>query len=125
MTREANRYLNNARDILKRAPREGSIYTDVKYVQEACGTAYLAVLKAIDEHLLARGKTPAELPKSVDGYRHMLRKDMSARNGKLFKHFDSLYDTLHIAGYYRGFLHDAAVVRSALSLAEQFIAKLK
>lgn len=123
--KEALRYLNNARHILRHAPREGSIYTDVKYVQEACGTAYLAVLKAIDEFLLAHGTTREELPKSVDEYRKILRRRLSFRNGKLFRYFDSLYDTLHIAGYYRGFLHDVAVVRDALALAEQFIGRLK
>jgi hypothetical protein len=123
--KDALRYLNNARGILRHAPREGSIYTDVKYVQEACGTAYLAVLKAIDEYFIARGTARKKLPKSVDEYRKMLRWGLSSRNGKLFRHFDSLYDTLHLAGYYRGFLHDASVVRDALALAEQFICRLK
>jgi hypothetical protein len=27
----------------------------IKYVKEACGTVYLAVLKAIDEHLISKG----------------------------------------------------------------------
>jgi hypothetical protein len=53
--REALRYLKNAEEILKKAPREGNIFADVKYVHEACETAYLAVLKAIDEYLLNRG----------------------------------------------------------------------
>ncbi|GAN32314.1 anthranilate/para-aminobenzoate synthases component I [Candidatus Brocadia sinica JPN1] len=34
----------------------------VKYVQEACGTAYLAILKAIDEYLLNKGLNKKELP---------------------------------------------------------------
>ena len=46
--KEALRYLNNAREILKAVPIEDNTYADVKAVQEACGTAYLAVLKAID-----------------------------------------------------------------------------
>jgi len=39
--REALRYLNNAKEILKSIPVEDNTYTDVKPVQEACGTAYL------------------------------------------------------------------------------------
>ena len=53
--KEALRYLENAKEILKRAPVEDSRYTDVKFVQEACGTAYLAVLKGIDQYLLRKG----------------------------------------------------------------------
>lgn len=49
--KEGLRYLENAREILKNAPIQDNTYTDVKYVQEACSTAYLAILKTIDEFL--------------------------------------------------------------------------
>jgi hypothetical protein len=55
--REMLRYLHNAREILRKAPIEDNTYTDVKYVQEACATAYLAVLKAIHEFLTKGGAT--------------------------------------------------------------------
>lgn len=35
--KEALRYLQNAREILKKAPIEDGRYADVKYVQEALG----------------------------------------------------------------------------------------
>jgi hypothetical protein len=41
--KEALRYLENAKAILKTIPVEDNTYTDVKPVQEACGTAYLAI----------------------------------------------------------------------------------
>ncbi len=47
--KEPLRYLENAKGILKSIRVEDNTYSDVKAVQEACGTAYLAVLKAIDE----------------------------------------------------------------------------
>lgn len=72
--KESLRYLLNAREILKKAPIEGNRYADVKYVQEACGTAYLAILKAIDEYLLNKGLNKKELPRSVDAYRKALQK---------------------------------------------------
>jgi len=37
------------------------MYLDIKYVQEACGTAYLAILKAIDTYLLKRGVNPEDV----------------------------------------------------------------
>ncbi|MBI4713483.1 MAG: DUF5618 family protein [Planctomycetes bacterium] len=121
---DAIRYLHNAREILKKAPREGRFYTDTKPVQEACSTAYLSVLKAIDEFLLSRELTPKELPKSVDSYRHLISKYCAMHNGKLSREFGYLYDTLHIAGYYRGLLHDVAELREIFNAAQQFIGKI-
>lgn len=123
--KEALRYLHNARDILKKAPREGRVYTDIKPVREACGTAYLAMLKAIDEYLRAQGLTQKELPESVDEYRKALRKYLAVHDGKLFKEFDGLYDTLHIAGYYRGRLHHIEIVKEVLKTTQRFIERLK
>lgn len=122
--KEALRYLHNAREILKKARREGHIYTDVKPVREACGVAYLAVLEAIDKYLLTRGVTKKKLPKSVEEYQKALRRHLSIRNGKLFKEFNWLYDTLHIAGYYRRLLYDVEMVKRALNITQQFIEKL-
>jgi len=122
--KEALRYLENARQLLLAAPKEDSTYTDIKPVRQACGTAYLAVLKAIDEYLLAKGVEKKELPKSVDGYRDLLRKYALIHNGKLVREFEKLYDALHIAGYYRGLLWDVGMVKEAFKSAESFITKL-
>ena len=123
--KEALRYLENAKEILKKAPVEDSTYTDVKYVQEACATAYLAVLKAIDAYLIKKGVDEKELPQSVDGYREMMRKYVIAHDGKLLKEFEKLYKALHIAGYYRGLLEDVSMVKDALKAAKSFIEKFR
>lgn len=65
MKREAIRYFENAKELLGKSPIEDDRYVDVKYVQEACGTAYLAILKAIDEYLIRRGVDVKELPQDV------------------------------------------------------------
>ncbi len=122
--REALRYLNNAKEILKSAPIEDNAYTDEKYVREACGTAYLAVLKAIDEYLLNKGLSKKELPKSVDSYRKALQKYLAVHNGKLTREFERLYEELHIAGYYRGLLGHVDVIKVALKAAKTFIEKI-
>lgn len=121
---EALRYLQNARDILRSTPIEDNLYTDKKPVREAFGTAYLAVLEAINEALLKKGITKKELPKSIDGYMAAIKKHLSVNNGKLLKEFDSLYDSLHIAGYYRGLLYRTNMVKDAMNDAEDFIKKL-
>jgi hypothetical protein len=124
MAREALRYLKNAREILQKVPVEDDIYTDVKPVREAMGTAYLAVLEAINEQLLKQGLTKKELPQSVDAYRLALRKHLAVRNGKLMREFEALYDLLHIAGYYRGLLRNVNVVKDSMKAAKVFIEKI-
>jgi hypothetical protein len=123
--KEALRYLENAREILKTVPVEDNTFADVKPVQEACGIAYLAVLKAIDQYLIKKGIEEKELPQSVDGYRDMMREYLMIHNGRLLKEFEKLYKLLHIAGYYRGLLEDVTVVKDALKAARIFIEKIK
>lgn len=123
--KEALRYLNNAKEILKSAPVEDSTYTDIKLVREACGTAYLALLMAIDEYLLKIGIKQDRLPTSVDGYRRALQKYVSIHDGKLLRSFDALYNELHIAGHYRGLLREARVVKEVFKSAKAFIEKIK
>lgn len=123
--REAIRYLNNAKELLKKTPVEDNIYTDIKYVKSALGVAYLGVLEAINESLLNKGLTKKELPKKVEEYEKALKKYFGAYNGKLLKEFSTLYDELHIAGYYRGLLHRTDVIKATLKGAETFIHKLR
>lgn len=122
--REAQRYLQNAKEILKKAPIEDNRYADVKYVQEACSTAYLAVLKTIDAYLLKKGIDEKKLPQSINGYREMLRKHAMIHDGKILKSFEALYKELHIAGYYRGLLIDVNVVKEVFKSAKGFIEKI-
>lgn len=123
--REAVRYFENAKELLKKSPIEDDTYTDIKYVQEACSTAYLAVLKAIDEYLLNKGVNEKDLPQSVDGYRDAIRKYLAPYNGKLTREFEKLYKALHIAGYYRGLLDDANALKDYFKVAKTVIEKLK
>jgi hypothetical protein len=123
--REAVRYLNNAKEILKSAHIEGHFYSDKKPVREAFGTAYLAILEAINEALIARGYTRKELPKKVGEYEKALKKTLSVHNGKLLKEFNGLYDSLHIAGYYRGLIYQVDMVKDAMKATKEFIENVK
>jgi|SRR3989338_362818 len=132
--KESIRYLNNAKEILKKIPIEENVYTDVKPVREAFGTVYLAILEAINEYLITeKGLTKKELPKlvvskanpSIDAYREALKRHLAIRNGKLMREFEMLYDTLHIAGYYRGLIYNADMVKDAIKAAKLFIEKVK
>ncbi|MBI2471906.1 MAG: DUF5618 family protein [Planctomycetes bacterium] len=123
--KESLRYLQNAKEILARTPIEGNNYADVKFVREAFGTAYLAILEAINEALLKKGLSKKEFPKSVEGYRKALQQYFSVHNGRLMRDFESLYDMLHIAGYYRGLIYNTTVVKDALKATKEFIDKFK
>ncbi len=123
--REALRYLKNAKEILRSVSIEDNTYTDIKGVQEACGTAYLAILKAIDEYLISRGIDEKKLPQSVDGYRKYLRKYLSVHNGKLMREFEKLYKGLHIAGYYRGLPEDVNAIKDYFKATKNFIEKIQ
>ena len=120
----ALRYLENAKEILKSAPTEDSIYTDIKLVREGFAIAYLAVLEAINEALINRGITKRELPKSVDAYRKALRRYFAVHDGKLLREFEMLYDALHIAGYYRGLIYNVDAVKDYIKAARTFIKKI-
>lgn len=97
---------------------------DVKPVREALGTAYLAVLEAINEFLLTRGFSKKELPKSVEAYSNALRRHHAVHNGKIVREFEKLYDELPAAGYYRELLYDVNVVRDALVAPIAFRGKI-
>jgi hypothetical protein len=84
-----------------------------KPVREACGTAYLAILIAIDEYLLKKGLIKKDLPRSVDAYRRALQKYLTVHDGKILREFEALYEALHIAGYYRGNLYLVDMIKDA------------
>ena len=41
------------------------------------------------------------------------------------KKFEHLYDTLHIAGYYRGLIYNANVIKEYFRVTKEFIDKFK
>jgi hypothetical protein len=122
--KDALRYLNNAKEILKSAPVENGTYTDIKPVREACGAAYLAVLMAIDGYLLKKGISKKDLPRSVDAYRRALQKHLAVHDGRLLREFEALYEALHIAGYYRGNLYLVDMIKDAMKAARAFIERI-
>jgi glucosamine 6-phosphate synthetase-like amidotransferase/phosphosugar isomerase protein len=52
---EAMRYMDNAKELLKKSRKDDFYYEDKKYVRISCGTAYHAVLIALDAYLELKG----------------------------------------------------------------------
>jgi len=100
--REAYRYYEDARERLRETSVIHNRYQDPKVVSEACGTCYLAVLLALDGYLLTRGVSPSNLPKTTTEYWSSI-KERLAHNGKIQDAFNTAWEELHVAGYYRGF----------------------
>ena len=124
----AKRYLQNARETLKKAgvDRRVGEYVDLKYVSEASGTAYLAALEALKALFLWEGLVDEREVKSklkrVEMYDSLLKRVM--RIGKdrdvLIRLFDNVYSLLHIGGYYRE-LQDKKAIDSGFEKVEKII----
>ncbi|MEW6102295.1 MAG: DUF5618 family protein [bacterium] len=97
---EANRYFANAKETLLKTEIEYDRYKDRKYVKEASAMAYLAALSAIDGYLLSIDTPKDKLPTRIEEYEKALHK--IPHNGKLISAMATVYENLHIFGYYRG-----------------------
>lgn len=110
---EANRYLENARELLStKAQKDGRYYQDKKYVKLAGHAAYSGVLVALDGLLGEKSKGR----KSVEWYKEQLAKV----DKKVLSAFNAAYDTLHLSMAYDGNL-SVDVSKSGLNDAESLI----
>ena len=119
---EAVRYMDNAKDCLKKAKKEDSYYNDQKYVRMACGTAYSGLLVALDGFLTLKGvdKPTKKQRKSIEYYQSNITKiDKKMLNG-----LNSAYEILHLWGYYDGIIN-AKVVKEGFEEAYKIIEKIK
>ncbi|MFM6947916.1 MAG: DUF5618 family protein [Aquirufa sp.] len=121
---EAARYLANAKEILAtKALPNGSFYDDTKYVKMACGTAYNAVLIAIDTYLhqkneaIQKGKYQR---KNIKDYKTKLSKMEDREMQNLL---NNAYDILHLYGYYDG-INNKVVIDEGIHIAEKILEKI-
>lgn len=118
--KEAMRYIENAKQILKLAGIEGKFYKDVKYVQSACGIAYLGALKALDFLFVIKNVPKKRGRKSIEYYQYYL----SRIDRKLLNHLNEAYRILHIDGYY-GDIKSLKVIDAGFEQAISIISYLK
>lgn len=118
---EAMRYIDNAKEALGKAKKQGKFYTDIKYVRSASGIAYSGMLHALDTLLTIKGiSIPGKKRKRIDWYREQLRK----MDWKLLNEVNTVYDILHLAGYYEGH-NNAEVINAGMESALAVINKIK
>lgn len=117
---EASRYIANAKETLKKAGKVGKYYKDEKYVKTACGTAYNAVLKALDGYLILKEIPKQKGRKSIDYYQSNIAK----LDKKLLTELHSAYNVLHLSGYYDGELN-ISVIQAGLETAQDIIKRIE
>jgi hypothetical protein len=117
---EAMRYIDNAKATLQIAGKEDKYYKDVKYVQTACGTAYLGMLKALDFLFDIKNIPKKKGRKAIEYYQSNLAKI----DRKLLNHLNDAYSILHIEGYYGG-IKNIKVIEDGLEIATFIINALK
>jgi hypothetical protein len=116
---EAMRYIANAKNTLKLAGQNGRYYLDPKYVQTACGTAYVGVLLALDYFFKLKKVRLPSVGKSIDYYRQGLKE-----YNRIKDTLKSAYQILHIDGYYEGTL-DSDHIKIGFARAKEIIDQLK
>ncbi len=117
---ESMRYIANAEEDLKLSGKEDKFYNDIKYVQSACGIAYVGMLKALD-FLFESKKVPKRRGrKSIEYYQNNLAKT----DKKLLNHLNNAYTVLHLDGYYGG-INNIRIIKEGFESAILIIEAIK
>ena len=119
---EAIRFMDNAKECLAKAQKQGKYYCDTKYVKMACGTAYNGVLVALDCFLILKGihKPKGKERKSIEYYQNNLGR----LDRKMLNMINVAYKVLHLSGYYDG-IEDVGVVQTGFNHAYAIIDKIR
>ncbi|GHV65325.1 hypothetical protein FACS1894199_05710 [Bacteroidia bacterium] len=118
---ESMRYMSNAKETLQKARKEDNYYADKKYVRTACGTAYSGVLLALDTYLELKG---VEMPKKKRRSIKFYTSHVAQLDGKLLNELNTVYEILHLDGYYDAIL-DAIVIKRGFEQAYNVIDHIK
>jgi len=118
---EAMRYMENAKECLKKAQKEDNYYHDSKYVKMACGTAYSGILVGLDGFLQIKDIKPkGKERKSIEYY----QRNITMIDKKMLDVLNSAYEVLHLWGYYDG-ITDSRVLKVGFENAKTLIDKIK
>jgi phosphopantetheinyl transferase (holo-ACP synthase) len=107
---EAMRYVENAKECLKKAGKSGSYYSDPKYVKMAGNTLWNGVLVALAAKFPVKGRP------DIDKY----RQEVGKLNKSKLKALNAGYSTCHLSMGYDGNI-SVAVVNVGLKTAEELI----
>ncbi len=117
---EAIRYMDNAKDVLKKANKQDEFFQDVKYVKMASGTAYNAVLLALNGYFILKEVPKKKGRKDIFYYKSTITKI----DKKLLDYLNETYRILHLDGYYDG-TKSVKLISLGFDLAYTIIDKIK
>ena len=118
---EAERYLENARQILsEKAGKDGNYYQDGKYVRMAGNIAWNGVLIALDGVLGVRKNLKSRQRPDIKDY----QAAMSQKDSKMTRPLHVAYETLHLVLGYDGNLR-YKIVQDGLEQAKFMIDRAK
>ncbi|MDR2057555.1 MAG: DUF5618 family protein [Dysgonamonadaceae bacterium] len=115
--REAERYLQNARQILtEKAEKDGDYYNDSKYVRMAGNTAWSGVLIALDAALGVRNGLKRKQRPEFKDYQEAIAKKDSKMTRPLLGAYESLHKTMGYDGNPR-----YKIVQESLTQAKEIL----
>jgi hypothetical protein len=119
---EAMRYMDNAKELLKKSRKDDFYYEDKKYVRISCGAAYHAVLIALDAFLELKG-VPSLSKKKRKSIEYYLMH-VGEHDRKLLKELNTVYNILHLDGYYDG-VQNARIIAEGFEVACRIIDRIR
>jgi len=119
---ESIRYMDNAKECLSKANKDGKFYRDIKYVKMACGTAYSGLLMALDGFFVLKGveQLKSKQRKSIEYYQSNITKI----DKKMLDYVNTAYKILHLYGFYDGG-ESVTVIKEGFDDAYKIIEKIK
>ena len=108
---EAMRYVENAKECLKKAGKEGAYYADPKYVKMAGNTLWNGVLLALENKMQVKGRP------DIRKY----REEIARQNKKMLRVLNSGYATCHLSMGYDGNVK-VSICKEGINLAMELIA---
>jgi len=150
---EAMRYMENEKEYLKDAKKEGNYYQDKKYVITACGVVYCGLLESLDGYLRlkdikSKGKqrkstvsersrttvsersrtTVSERSRTTVSERsrtiEFYQENLAKIDKKMLNWLNYAYQILHLWGYYDG-VKSVNVLKEGFDEAYKIIEKIK
>ena len=118
---EAMRYMENAKEYLKDAKKDGNYYQDKKYVKTACGVAYCGLLEGLEGFLRLKDIKPkGKQRKSIEFY----QENLARIDKKMLNRLINAYQILHLWGYYDG-VKSVSILKEGFDEAYKIIETIK